>query len=114
MYYGRNRKKKKTLFQTQALSIKHLVIGCFEGVFAMGQASWDESLGHSGVPAKQLRNVTNIDKPLGPEPLQLCRLDQCDAPGRFGEESEPSWARDAEVLVTVPTMFPRCMFLCPE
>ena len=25
------------MFQTQALSIKHLVIGCFEGVFAMGQ-----------------------------------------------------------------------------
>ena len=76
--------------------------------------SWDESLGHSGVPAKQLRTVTNIDKTLGPEPLQLCRFDQCDAPGRFGEDSEPSWARDAEVLVTVPTMFPRCMFLCPE
>ena len=30
--------------------------------------SWDESLGHSGVPAKQLRTVTNIDKTLGPEP----------------------------------------------
>ena len=27
------------MHKTQALSIKHLVIGCLEGVFAMGQAS---------------------------------------------------------------------------
>ena len=28
-----------TIHKTQALSIKHLVIGCLEGVFAMGQVS---------------------------------------------------------------------------
>ena len=35
------------MHKTQALSIKHLVIGCLEGVFAMGQASRARALTHT-------------------------------------------------------------------